>query len=206
MTNPHLGKHQLEPHWQAHTPLAHHGAPLELLDWLLDPTSLTSRLQQTCEGQFRVEPVSQLWQRPMLDEAQALGMRPHERCFVREVRLLCNDRPWVFARTVIPVRTLTGPRRHLSRLGTKPLGAVLFADPSMCRSGIEIAKLFAGQPLFARATLGLPNQPEAIWGRRSAFFLNNKPLLVSEIFLPPICPTNRIPKSTQNSPKAIKVG
>ena len=188
MTSSHLGKHQFEPRWQAHTPTARHGAPAELLDWLLDPTSLTSRLQQTCGGQFSVEPVSQLWQRPMLNEAQALGALPHERCFVREVRLLCDGQPWVFARTVIPIRTLTGPRRHLSRLGKKPLGAVLFADPSMYRSGIEIAKLSEGQGLFARATADLPRPPANIWGRRSAFFLNHKPLLVSEIFLPPICP------------------
>lgn len=188
MTNPHLSKHQLEPCWQAHTSIARHGAPAELLDWLLDPTSLTRRLQLTCDGQFRVAPTGQYWQRPMLNEAQALGVRPHERCFVREVQLLCDNQPWVFARTVIPVRTLTGPRRHLSRLGTKPLGAVLFADPTMRRSGIEIAKLLPGQPLFARATAGLSAPPASIWGRRSAFFLNHKPLLVSEIFLPPICP------------------
>lgn len=188
MTNPHLGKHQLEPHWQAHTSLARHGAPADLLDWLLDPTSLTRRLQLTCDGRFRVAPTGQYWQRPMLNEAQALGVRPHERCFVREVQLLCDDQPWVFARTVIPVRTLTGARRHLSRLGTKPLGAVLFADPTMRRSGIEIARLLPGQPLFARATAGLSTPPASIWGRRSAFFLNHKPLLVSEIFLPPICP------------------
>jgi len=187
VTNPHLGKHHFEPRWQAHTPIARHGAPVELLDWLLDPTSLTSRLVQTCRGQFRVEPVSQDWQRPMLNEAQALGVLPHEVCFVREVRLLCNEQPWVFARTVIPVRTLTGPRRRLSRLGKKPLGAVLFADPSMIRSGIEIAKLSPGQALFTRATADAETRPKHIWGRRSAFFLNHKPLLVSEIFLPALC-------------------
>lgn len=124
----------------------------------------------------------------MLNEAQALGVLPHERCFVREVRLLCDDESLVFARTVIPVRTLTGPRRRLSRLGKKPLGAVLFADPSMVRSGIEIAKLSPGQPLFVRATTKLLKPPSNIWGRRSTFFLNHQPLLVSEIFLPAICP------------------
>lgn len=188
VTHSRLGKHQLEPHWQAHTPTIHPNAPADLLDWLLDPASLTSRLQQTCGGQFGVELVSQRWQRPMLNEAQALGMLPHEVCFVREVRLLCDNQPWVFARTVIPIRTLTGPRRRLSRLGKKPLGAVLFADPTMYRSGIEITKLSPGQGLFTRATANLPSPPANIWGRRSAFFLNHKPLLVSEIFLPPICP------------------
>ena len=187
MTDPHLGKHRLEPHWQAHSSLARPAVAAELLDWLLDPTSLTSRLLRTCAGQFRIKPVSQSWQRPMLNEAQALGVRPQEYCFVREVRLLCDEQPVVFARTVIPVRSLTGPRRRLSRLGSKPLGAVLFADPHMKRSGIEIAKLVPSQPLFARATADVSPRPENIWGRRSAFFLGARPLLVSEIFLPGIC-------------------
>jgi len=182
------GKHRFEPRWQLHTSITRHGAPTELLDWLLDPASLTRRLQQTCKGEFRVAPTDQHWQRPMLSEALALGARPHERCFVREVQLLCDDQLWVFARTVIPVRTLSGPRRRLSRLGKTPLGAVLFADGSMVRSGIEIARLLPEQPLFMRATSGLLQRPTSIWGRRSAFFLNRQPLLVSEIFLPAICP------------------
>jgi chorismate--pyruvate lyase len=157
-----------------------------MLDWLLDPSSLTKRLKQTCCGQFHVVPVSQKRQRPQLNEAQALGVRAHEICFIREVHLLCDKRPWVFARTVIPVRTLTGPQRRLSQLGNKPLGAVLFADPSMERGPIEIARISAGQPLFTSATAPLEEKPIEIWGRRSAFFLDGKPLLVSEIFLPEI--------------------
>ena len=180
------GKHRLEPHWQPHSPVARHGASVELLDWLLDPGSLTRRLQTSCYGQFSVNPDYQGWQRPMLNEALTLGMLPHERCFVREVRLLCDDVPLVFARTVIPIRTLTGPRRRLSRLGKKSLGAVLFANPSMVRSGIEVTRLSPGQPLFSRATLNLANPPSSIWGRRSAFFLDHHALLVSEIFLPAI--------------------
>ena len=167
-------------------PFSRCGATNEQLDWLLDASSLTRRLQQTCNGQFHVVPISQQWQRPQLNEAQALGARPHEQCFIREVHLLCENRPWVFARTVIPVRTLTGNRRRLSRLGKKPLGAVLFADPGMQRSQIEIARLEAGQVLFESAIAPLEERPSEIWGRRSAFFLDKKPLLVSEIFLPEI--------------------
>ena len=58
----------------------------------------------------------------------------------------------------------------------------------MPRSGIEIAKLEPGQPLFERATQGFSPRPASIWGRRSAFFLDDYPLLVNEIFLPGICP------------------
>ena len=179
-------KNGREPNWQRHMPFTANGAPTEQLDWLLDPSSLTRRLQLTCHGQFCVVPVNQQWQRPQLNEAQALGVRPHERCFIREVHLLCESQPWVFARTVIPVRTLTGSLRRLTRLGRKPLGAVLFADPAMQRSHIEIARLVTGQDLFESAIKPLTERPLEIWGRRSAFFLNKKPLLVSEIFLPKI--------------------
>ena len=183
-----------EPRWQSYMPFLRGGVVSgvtssvtdELLDWLLDPSSLTRRLQQTCRGQFRVVPVGQYWQRPQLNEAQALGVRPHERCFIREVHLLCDNSPWVFARTVIPVGTLTGNRRRLTRLGKKPLGAVLFADPGMRRSQIEIARLESGQALFETAVAPLVEKPVEIWGRRSAFFPGKKPLLVSEIFLPEI--------------------
>ena len=186
MTESRFYERRHEPSWQFHVPFSPCGADEYMLDWLLDPNSLTKRLTQTCSGQFHVVPVSQKRERPQLNEAQALGIRAHEICFIREVHLLCDKRPWVFARTVIPVRTLTGPRRRLSRLGKKPLGAVLFADPSMQRSPIEIARISAGQTLFTAATAPLEEKPIEIWGRRSTFFLGGKPLLVSEIFLPEI--------------------
>jgi chorismate--pyruvate lyase len=185
VTDSHFGKHRQEPLWQIHSPFSPSGASEILLDWLLDPGSLTRRLKQICH-QFRVAPIKQTRQRPQLNEAQALGIKPHEHCFIREVHLYCDTQPWVFARTVIPMRTLTGKQRRLSRLGNKPLGAVLFADPAMRRSPIEIAHIKPGQTLFETATTPLTSKPKEIWGRRSAFFLNEKPLLVSEIFLPDI--------------------
>jgi chorismate lyase len=180
------GKHRLEPRWQTHTPLARPAAPPALLDWLLDPGSLTQRLQRHCASQLSIELRSQNWQRPMLNEAQTLGVLPHERCLIREVHLLCDGVPWVFARTVIPVRSLSGARRRLSRLGKKSLGSVLFSDPNMRRSAIEIAQLSAPQPLFQRAVAPLTQLPHTVWARRSAFFLGQQPLLVNEVFLPTI--------------------
>ena len=186
MTSSRISKRRLEPQWQLHLPFSPCGATDQLLDWLLDPNSLTQRLRRTCRGLFRVIPVSQRRQRPQLNEAQALGVQPQVMCFIREVHLLCDEQDWVFARTVIPVSTLTGPRRRLTRLGKKPLGAILFADPSMKRSHIQVARIRPGQALFENATARLKTKPAEIWGRRSAFFLGGQPLLVSEIFLPDI--------------------
>lgn len=122
----------------------------------------------------------------MLNEAKTLNMRVSSRALVREVHLLCDGKPWVFARTVIPPHTLKGKLRRLAKLGKKPLGAVLFADKSMHRAEMEIACIEPGQQLYQLATHHLQQPVQPIWGRRSVFYLNKHPLMVSEIFLPQI--------------------
>lgn len=155
-----------------------------LRDWLLDTGSLTRRVQQACGGRFRVQVEMQGWGRPRLDEYRALGLRFGRVALIREVHLLCDGRPWVFARTIIPVTTLRGRQRRLAHLGSRPLGAVLFADPHMQRGPVEVACIPPHSRLFAAASRGLKRRPAAIWGRRSVFRLGGKPLLVSEFFLP----------------------
>ena len=164
--------------------------PAQMSCWLFDPASLTSRLTGACEGRFYVKVLEQTWRTPLQNELRRLGICYRQTALIREVLLYCDEIPWVFARTVIPKRTLTGKRKHLANLGLKPLGAVLFADPDMQRDEIEVAKLTAGQPLYDRAVQALTDIPPTIWGRRSVFYLQGKPLLVNEIFLPGIatCP------------------
>lgn len=184
-----FGRHRREPHWHSPTAAQRARVPARWLDWLLDDGSLTRRLVAACGGGFRVAPLSQGWRRPLLNEAGVLGMRPDLYGFVREVHLLCDGSPWVYARTVIPPQTLVGERRRLARLGDRPLGAVLFADRSMRRSPVQIARLRPGQWLYDSATAPLAGRPagslpDEIWGRRSLFWLGDRPLLVNEIFLP----------------------
>lgn len=172
------------PGWAVHSRWLRDRVPVRLRDWLLDAGSLTGRLRRTCQGCFAVRVIDEGWQRPRRDEARLLGMRPARLGWVREVQLLCNGVPWVFARTVIPLRTLSGAQRRLIQLGDRPLGAFLFADPGMQRASVEIARILAGQAMFEQATAGLGVGPGEIWGRRSVFRVGGKPLLVTEVFLP----------------------
>jgi chorismate--pyruvate lyase len=158
--------------------------PATLSGWLLDTASLTLRLQQMCPGRFRVRVLSQAWGRPAQDEVRVLGMQRGRRAIIRQVQLLCDGRPWIYARTVIPITSLRGRLQRLAHLGTRPLGGVLFADPGMQRGGVELARIQAGQALYTADRRHLRQRPVEIWGRRSVFRLDNKPLLVSEIFLP----------------------
>ena len=158
--------------------------PPGMTDWLLDSGSLTQRLRRASAGRFRVCVLHQGWTRPERDEARILGLRLDAWAWTREVRLLGNEQPWAFARTLIPARTLRGRGRRLTQLGTRPLGQALFADPGVRRDPLEITRIAAGQRLHQQAFAGLIESPATIWGRRSVFRIEGCPLLVCEIFLP----------------------
>jgi chorismate lyase len=170
--------------WQPYRCYRHSELPAALTAWLLDPASLTRRLKGLCTGKFRVRVLSQARGRPRLDEAQALGMRCGGLALIRQVQLLCDEHPLVYARTVIPVSSLKGRLLRLARLGTRPLGAMLFADRGMRRGVVELARIRPGETLYADAVRDSGQTRSEIWGRRSIFRLAHKPLLVSEIFLP----------------------
>lgn len=156
--------------------------------WLLDDGSLTRRLQSICPGKFRVQLMSQSWCSPLISEAQQLNISYKQRVFTREVVLFCGNRAMVFARTVIPRRTLKGHLSRLANLGEKPLGEILFADPRIQRSNLEIAPLRTGHYLYSTTmnalNTGGKTAEMTIWARRSTFAYHKKSLLVSEIFLP----------------------
>lgn len=158
--------------------------PACLRDWLFDEGSLTRRLHRRSAGALEVKVIAQRAGRPSVGEARALGIDPARRCVVRRVYLHGRGEPWVYARTVIPHASLTGSARRLKSLGSKPLGAALFADPSMERGGVEAVRVRRGDAMHAEIAAALAHPPEDIWGRRSIFRLSGRPLLVSEFFLP----------------------
>lgn len=151
--------------------------------WLTDEGSLTQRLQASC-ARFSVENVRQRWGRPQSDEAMLLRLRRGECTWLREVTLCCAGRPVVFASSVLPRRSLRGAWRDLGRLGARPLGAALFADPRVCRTPLAYCRLRPRDALFRRAAAMLGTVPTALWARRSVFLLQRAPILVTEVFLP----------------------
>lgn len=163
--------------------------PAELRDWLLDSGSLTRRLQQASEGQLSVEVLSQSLQIPKFSECRALKLAPRKVALVREVLLFGRGVPWVYARSVIPMHTLTGRLRKLRHLDSRPLGALLFSDPTMSREPLEWARIPENNSRALTSKLPVYDQP--IWGRRSVFRLSAKPLLVCEMFLPSFNPNGQ---------------
>lgn len=154
-------------------------------DWLRDHGSLTLRLQRHC-AEFRVRRLRQGLAQPNPDERRVLRLRAGQRALVREVLLLCGDEALVFAHSVIPTRGLRGPWRGLSRLGHKPLGAALFADPLVQRHPLASRRLDRRHPLYRTLAAYSPVLPRQLWARRSLFVRDGQPILVTEVFLPAV--------------------
>lgn len=154
----------------------------DLYDWLVDTGSLTARLKKYCQ-EFSVEILSEGHYPLSKDEKNKLNLADNIG-FVREVLLKLDGVPWVFARSVMPIDTLTGPGGELNQLGTRSLGSVLFSAPDMQRSEIEIAEFDAQSKVYNLFEEGLTRSATSLFGRRSCFLLAGKSLLVSEVFLP----------------------
>jgi chorismate--pyruvate lyase len=167
--------------WQPLRSLARHQRPDPLMqDWLDDSGSLTARLIAESAGKFHVDIVRQFIGVPELNERQALGMKRPTLALIREVVLCGNGEPWVFARSLLPLASLTGGLRRLRKQRNRPLGAFLFSQPQLVRSSIAIARISRDHDYVPSDLIGA----HRLWGRRSVFYLQQKALLVSEVFLP----------------------
>jgi len=154
----------------------------KVLSWLLDESSLTKKLEQQC-NQFNVQVKQQV-----NTNTHGTPLSPYfthsEAILVREVILHCDNKATVFAQTEIPHSTLSSTQEKLTNLGSESLGRVLFKDKTLQRGKIEVAEFTVGSPIHDFiASLEQPCD-HSLWARRSLFYLGEKPLLVSEVFLP----------------------
>ena len=155
--------------------------------WLLDPHSLTARLQTLSRDNFAVSVVDESWQDVTQPELlERFGRKEEEngraQFWSRKVVLTGCDEPWVVAHTLVP--RVEGPSSEcglgalgeILSLGSRPLGEWLFAQADMTRSPIELCRV-----------------DKHTWGRRSVFFTAAGTVMVIELFLPALlispCPS-----------------
>ncbi len=158
-------------------------APRDLRPWLNERGSLTQRLMAHFP-QFSVRVLQQGWQTPHQDECAILQLpRQQTTVATREVLLCSNGKPLVFAHSITTRASLHGGFHLFGRSGSRPLGALLFADPTICRSHLAWRKLNHRHPLWQKAVAAVGPQAATLWARRSVFYSGNDQLLVTEVFL-----------------------
>ncbi|MGF1743222.1 chorismate lyase [Vibrio profundum] len=143
-------------------------SPLAKL-WLLENGSMSQLLKLHCQ-QLTVD---LLHNRPVKAEklnSQEVDLLSDEPCLLRKVVLCGDSEPWVLGRTLIPASSLTDQDHDLEQQGDIPLGITVFSTDNVRRDALQVgwAKTEDGDFL----------------ARRSRLWMNNKPMLVAELFLP----------------------
>lgn len=118
------------------------------------------------------------------EDAALLGHR--HGVVVREVLLMEGSLPLVFAHSTVSQEFTRGPWRAIRGLGSRPLAELLFADHAVIRKPLHYRMVRANDPLGQRILRALPQTVFPLWARRSAFYKQGVPLLVTEVFLPDI--------------------
>lgn len=179
--------------WRARPSRA--GTPSVLRPWLTDRGSLTARIRARC-GKFSVSVLKQALGHAHPDEAALLGLRRGERVWVREAMLLADGVPVVFARSVLPYRNVRGAWKLFHGIGSRPLGAALFADPRIERMPLVSTCVDRRDARYHRAieATAMRDAPHRLWARRSVFHLHGRPLLVTEVFVPAIARLSACPR------------
>jgi chorismate--pyruvate lyase len=168
------------------------GLPPDLASWLGEPRSLTRRLR-AWSGSLQLILLRQCYARPLPDEFGILSLRRGERVWVREVLLLADGIPVLYAHSIARPAALRSAWRQLKRTGIKPVGDLIFARPGISRGPIHIRRLSVGDRLHGAAAQALADQTEqalqpsaALWARRSPFIHAGHCLWITEVFLPAI--------------------
>lgn len=156
-----------------------------LTGWLHAPGSLTARLR--AHGPVTVRVLRQGHLRLWPQEQAAIGCRSGH---VREVMLMVDGRPAVWARSVTPLLATRGAWRAIKGLGTRPLAELLFAHRQVHRGPLQARRLAAASregALVRRSwtrEAGPWNDSPPAWVRHSVFHHKGQPLQVLEAFSP----------------------
>jgi chorismate--pyruvate lyase len=154
-------------------------------DWLTDRRSLTQKL---C-AHYRHFQVRRLHQGParcMADEAALLGLARGRMVQQRDVVLVVDAQPLVYAHTVLRLQTSAADWPFFQSLGMRSLGTSLFGDPLVRRGALQYARLRPSHPLAQRAAASLGQAMPRWYARRCVFWRKQGALVVTEIFSPAI--------------------
>lgn len=151
------------------------GGALEF--WLHSQSSLTQKIRRLFQDQeVHVELLSL---KPVLlsaHQCHLMDLPLRQYALEREILLYADDAPLIYAKTHMPITSLLGEHRRLRMLGNRVLGDYVFTHQSSVRESLWV---FNPINIVARGE-EYPQTPY----RSSLFLLSEKPILVTEYFLP----------------------
>ena len=138
----------------------------EILSWLNEAGSITSRIKSF--SNFKLKLLKDGPGEVDIIEDDLI-ISNYQENKIREVILLSNEEPLIYAKSIIPLETIKLGLNILGNLKENPLGDILFSNP-------EIKKKYM---LFAR----FQSKEEIFYGRKGIYTVKGYPFSVCEIFL-----------------------
>ena len=161
--------------------------PHALRDWLTSKGSLTASLKNHCK-RFHIQCLKQRQEICLTDDIKPIGLSRRCKTQVREVLLVCDGQPVVFAHSIITSHATSLNWPMLKKLGNNSLGSLLFANPEVTREIPQFARLSHTHALSRRIRTALPEYADtaSFYARRCLYRRKRGAMLVTEIFLPEI--------------------
>ncbi len=173
-----------EPIWLENRQGLHHRLPLTVQSWTYESGSLTQRLRRQFGPDVAVKVLFNAWRHPFLTERRLLKLPEQHYSVTREVLLHVKGRPLILARTIIPRVTVKTAKSDLSKLGSRPLGEIIFSYPKLERVAMDMSLVEV--PTWKSSIVTEVGIQQPVWGRRTVYGIANNTLLVSEFFLPEV--------------------
>lgn len=137
--------------------------------WLLEQGSLSRLLESYCQS-LTVDLLHNKIVKAEKLNSQEIELLIKEECLLRKVVLKGDGHAWVLGRTLIPHSSMLEQEHDLSQQGEIPLGLTVFSASNVKRDALQVGIVEVDDQILL--------------ARRSRLWMNHKPLLVAELFLP----------------------
>ncbi|RTZ13799.1 chorismate lyase [Vibrio aquaticus] len=137
--------------------------------WLLEQGSLSRLLESYCQS-LNVDLIHNKVVKAEKLNDQEIALLAKESCLLRKVVLKGDGEAWVLGRTLIPHSSLQDQQFDLTQQGEIPLGLTVFSANNVKRDALQVSLVEVND--------------QQLLARRSRLWMNHKPMLVAELFLP----------------------
>jgi len=165
-------------HWKPASFANRLGLSVQQKKALNETASLTAKFKQHCPD-LSVEILSEKQEIPLAYERQYLDLANNQKAWVRCIVLKCGEEPLLYARTVIANLTAGNAWLDIQKIGTQPLGEILFNLKTVQRTPFQICYQRYPWPYLTSNKMTTEKLP----ARVSTFTQQNDHLLLTEVFL-----------------------
>ncbi len=139
----------------------------KILEWLHEEGSITKKI--SAEAEFKLEVLNDGLGRAQISEYTDMNIDP-QLIRIREVLLYGDNKPIVYARSIITPLASSKGSNDLKNIGNQPLGDLIFKSKLFINTNRVFAKFKT-------------NTEKTVWGRKTLYKIKGYPLSIMEVFL-----------------------